>query len=71
MHVGYTGRKMFSGIAIGILVALSAATWVYSQTMRRTGNNNKSSLITGVIAGLFAFVIIVTLVAMVDGMLEK
>lgn len=60
---------MFSGVLIGILVGLSTATWVYTITMRRTGNNNKSSLLTGAIAGLFAFVIIVTVVATVDAFL--
>jgi hypothetical protein len=60
---------MFSGVAIGIIVALSSSTWVYTKTMRRTGNNNKSSITTAAIAGFFAFVIIVTLVKTVDSML--
>lgn len=57
---------MFSATAIGILVALSVATWVYTKTMRQTGNNNKSSITTAALAGVISFVIIVTIVVMVD-----
>jgi hypothetical protein len=62
---------MFSGAVIGIVVALGAATWVYNQTMRRTGNNTKSSLVTAAVAGFFAFVVLVTVVAMIDSSLSK
>lgn len=57
---------MFSATAIGLLVAASTATWVYTKTMRQTGNNNKSSIITGALAGIIAFVVIVTIVIMID-----
>lgn len=62
---------MFSGVAIGILVALSAAAWVYSVTMRRTGNNTKSAVTTAAIAGAFSFIIIVSVVAMIDSSLNN
>lgn len=62
---------MFSGVLIGALVAASVSTWVYTHTMRRTGGNNKSSLITGGLAGLASFVIIITVVATIDQMLAK
>ena len=67
--MSYTKRNMFSGVVIGLIVAISGGTWVYTQMMRRTGNNTKSSLITAGIAGFFAFVIIVTIVATVDSYL--
>ena len=44
---------MFSAVAVGILVALSTFAWVYTWTMRRTGNNSKSAMITAGIAALF------------------
>lgn len=62
---------MFSGVIIGIIVAISSATWVYTKVMRRTGNNNKSSIITACIFGLIAFIVIVTVVATVDSLLAK
>lgn len=60
---------MLSGVMIGFLVGISAATWAYTWTMRRTGNNTQSALITGGVAGLFSFVFIVTVVAIVDSYL--
>lgn len=61
---------MLSGTMIGFLVAVSAATWVYTNTMRRTGGNTKTSLITGGLAGLVSFVVIVTVVITIDQMLS-
>ena len=60
---------MFSGVVIGLIVAISGATWVYTQMMRRTGDNNKSSIITAGIAGFFAFVIVWTIVLTIDSYL--
>jgi hypothetical protein len=57
---------MFSATVIGLLVSASVATWVYTKTMRQTGNNNKSSIITAVLAGVASFVIIVTIVVTID-----
>lgn len=60
---------MFSATAIGFLVAVSLAVWVYNWSMRRTGNNTRSSVITGGTAGLFGFVVIVTVVWTIDSYL--
>lgn len=57
---------MFSGVIIGAIVGVSAGTWVWNKTLRRTGGNNKSSIIVGVIAGLIAFFFILTVVKLVD-----
>ena len=59
---------MFSATAIGFLAGISVATWVYNWSMRRTGNNTKNSLVTAGIAGLFAFVIFLTVVWTIDSM---
>lgn len=61
---------MLSSTVIGFLAGISAATWVYTQTMRKTGGDNKSSLITGGLAGLGAFVVIVTIVVTIDQMMK-
>jgi len=68
-RMGYTKLKMLSGVFIGVLVGVSVATWGVYNTMTRTGNNTKSSITTGAIAGLFGFVITVTVVAMIDSQL--
>lgn len=57
---------MFSATAIGAIVALSTATWIYTKTMRQTGNNNKSSIITAILAGVISFIVIVTIVVTID-----
>lgn len=62
---------MFSGTAIGIIVGISSGVWVWNKTLRRTGGNNKSSIVTGVIAGVIAFFVILTVVVLVDQALEK
>lgn len=67
--MGYTSTTMFSGPVIGILVGLSVATWVYTWAMRRTGDNAKSAAITGILAGIGSFIIIITIVATIDQML--
>lgn len=60
---------MLSGVFIGILAGVSVATWVYSKTMNRTGGNSKSALTAGAMAGFFAFVVSVTVVAYIDSQL--
>ena len=67
--MSYTKRKMFSGVVIGLIVAVSGGTWVYTKMMERTGQNVKSSVITACIAGFFAFVIIWTIVLTIDSFL--
>jgi hypothetical protein len=60
---------MLSGVFIGLLSGISVATWVYSRTMNRTGNNTKSALIAGAMAGFFTFIVAVTVVAVIDSRL--
>lgn len=62
---------MFTAPMIGLLAALSASVWVYSKIMRRTGGNTKNALVVAAIAGLFAFILVVTIVSMVDNSLAK
>lgn len=62
---------MFSAPVIGFLAAISIATIVYTKTMRQTGNNNKSSLIVGSLAGVITFVIVITIVITIDKMLAN
>ncbi|MGI9027765.1 MAG: hypothetical protein ACR2FM_02895 [Candidatus Saccharimonadales bacterium] len=62
---------MFSGTIIGLIVGISASVWVWNKTLRRTGGNNKSSIITGAIAGIFAFIVVMTVVVLIDQSLAK
>lgn len=52
---------MFSNITIGFLLGAGFAAWVYSKIMRSSGGNTKNSLIVAGVAGLFAAVILITL----------
>ncbi len=60
---------MFSGVVIGLLVAVSSGTWIYTVMMRRTGNNTKSSAITAGIAAFIAFIVVWTIVLTIDSFL--
>ncbi len=60
---------MFSGAIIGLFAGLSAMAWVYSKMMRRTGGNNKSSLVTGLVFGAITWVVVATIVGMIDSSL--
>lgn len=60
---------MFSGVIIGLISAISASTWVYTWTMRRTGSNNQSALITAGGAGIAVFFVVWSIIALVDSML--
>lgn len=60
---------MFSGPVIGLIAAISAATWIYTWSMRRTGNNGQSAGITAVVAGLIVFFIVWSFVALIDSAL--
>lgn len=62
---------MFSGVLIGFLAGLSAATWVYTYMARKTGGNAKSSAITAGLSGLAVFIVVVTIVATIDQMIGK
>lgn len=52
---------------VGIMLATGVAAWVYAKLNRSTGGNMTSSLIVAGIAGIFAFVIIVLVLNMIDG----
>ncbi len=52
---------MFSNLTIGFLVGASFAAWVYSKVMRSTGNNTKNALTVAAIAGVFAMLLVATL----------
>lgn len=55
-----------SNFFIAILVAASAGTWIYAKEMRRSGNNNKISLIVaGMTAGI-TFVVVLTIAITID-----
>lgn len=60
---------MFTGPMIGLLVALSAATWVYTKSMRRSGGNTNNSLVVAGIAGLFAFFLTLAALSVADNYL--
>jgi hypothetical protein len=62
---------MFSSVTIGILVALSAVAWTYTKVQRRTGNNTKNSVIVSGMAGLFAFILVVTVMSLIDKAMQK
>ena len=55
-----------SNFFIAILVAASAGTWIYTKEMRRSGNNNKTSLIVaGMTAGI-TFVVVLAIAITID-----
>jgi len=54
---------MFSNTTIALLVALSAAAWIYSKMMRSTGSNTQSSLTTAGISGVVVFIILLILLS--------
>lgn len=61
---------MFSPFAISLLTSLSVMAWVYTKALRRTGGNNQNALISAGLAGLAVFVIVMTIVNLVDSFLE-
>ncbi len=42
-------------VLISLIISVGAATWLYGQIMRTTGNNTKNALIGAGIAGAGAF----------------
>lgn len=61
---------MFSSTLIGFLLGIGVTAWIYSKVMRRTGGDNKSSLIISGIIGLIAFVVAIITVAAIDSSLK-
>lgn len=53
---------------IAFLAAISAATWMYTKFMNKTGGNTQSSLIAVGVLGLFVFLIVFLLAGLVPGL---
>ncbi len=60
---------MLSSVAVGVLLGLGFGAWVYSKVMRQTGGNIKQSTITASIAGGMGFVLVVTVMSLIDSAL--
>lgn len=50
---------------IAFLVAISAATWIYSKMMRNTGGLTKSALTVAAISGVLVFVLVLILIGLI------
>lgn len=59
-----------SNVLIGLLVGASFATWIYTKQMRRSGQNTKSAVTVGALAGVVAFVVVLTIAITIDSALE-
>lgn len=46
---------------IAFLFAIGAATWVGNKFYKRTGGNNQKSIGGGLVAGVFAFLLMMTI----------
>ncbi len=57
---------MFSGTVIALMLGAGTSAWVYSQVMRRTGNNTKSSVIVAGVAFVMVFFMIWSIVTVID-----
>jgi hypothetical protein len=42
---------------VSFLITIGAATWIYTQLQRRSGNNTQQSIVATVIAGAFIFIV--------------
>jgi uncharacterized membrane-anchored protein len=60
---------MFSGPLIGILAAISAAVYIYTWTMRRTGNNTQNAATLAGLGGVVVFVVVWIVAATIDSTL--
>lgn len=56
---------------IAFAVAFGVGGWVYLKTSRRSGGNAKSSLTGALVVGIFAFIVILTLLGVLDRFLQK
>jgi hypothetical protein len=52
---------MLSNALVGLFAGLGTAGWVYNKVQRRTGGNTQNSLLVAGLAGLAAFIFIVTM----------
>ncbi len=49
---------------IALLAGLGAGGWVYSKFHHRTGGNVRNALVAGALAGVFAFIVIISLLSL-------
>jgi hypothetical protein len=56
---------MFSEQAIAALAGVSVGFWAYSKLSRSTGGNAMSAGIAGAVAGLFVFVILLSILSLI------
>lgn len=56
---------------VALFFAAGAATWIYTKLNRSSGGNTQSSLIVSGILGVFAFVAMLIILKVVDGILSK
>ena len=49
---------MLPNFMVGLFLGVGVAAWVYSKTMRSTGNNTQNALIVAGVAGGFAFLLV-------------
>jgi len=54
---------MLPNFMVGLFLGVGVAGWVYSKTMRQTGNNTQNSLIVAGVAGLFAFLVVLVVLS--------
>lgn len=57
--------SMLSNVMVGFLAGIGSAAWVYSKMQRQTGGNTQNSMIVAGIAGLGAFLFLITLLQLV------
>jgi hypothetical protein len=50
---------------ISLMLAAGVGTWIYSKTMRQTGNNTKSALTVAGIVAVLAFLVMLYLLSLV------
>ena len=56
---------------VAFLAAVGTATWLYTLFMRRTGGNTKSSLIVAAVIGVIVFVMVWSIISMIDSALSN
>lgn len=60
-----------SPILVGLFAGLGVGAWVYNKAMRNTGNNTKNSLTLAGVCGVISFIIVLTLLSLVDSALSN
>ncbi|HYF97011.1 MAG TPA: hypothetical protein VD947_03155 [Patescibacteria group bacterium] len=60
-----------SPILVGLFAGVGVSAWVYNKAMRNTGNNTKNSLTLAGVCGVISFIIVLTLLSLVDSALSN